>query len=186
MRKLTLLFTLLLTLGMQSAARADCTPFGCFWHELAIDDELTFYPPGAWVASGNVYHYSNGTSCYYDGNYAQFSGGWGTLTEVTLAPDKTLGDHYTFAYFVTVSNATSDPWGGLVVGLYDADTGQQLASIDSLSPSTALSCQRKDFDLGYHSDWKNRRLQIRFDGYSYAGEQFKLEGVQLWQSYPGH
>jgi hypothetical protein len=187
MKKATLILIALFLLSIAGSAAAQCSRGGCVWGgcselPLLIDEELRGCA-GSWSYSGSVAHLSNGT-CYGEPNYANFYGGWGTVKQDTVADAG--GDYFQFNYFVSVTNANNNAWSGLEVNLYDANSSQLLAHLDSVPPGTNLSCVRRDVLLGNHPEWKNRTLQVRFDGYAYYGVQFHLESANIWQGTPGH
>jgi hypothetical protein len=176
-----LLLTVAGNLFAQQCVRGGCIWGGCTELPLIYDEQLAGC--NLWVYSGNVTHQSNGT-CSGEPNYALFANGYGTVTQNTVA--NAGGDTFQFNYTVTVTNANNNAFSGLEVNLYDANTSQLLAHVDSVPPGTNLSCVRRDVLLGSHPDWKNRTLQIRFDGFTYYGVQFRLEQANIWQGTPGH
>lgn len=185
-RKLATTLALLLLVAFTGAAHAqDCHRGGCISADCSflplLDDPEFTGICNVWAYSGGVSQKSNGTC--YEPNYAHFTSGYGTVYQDTVADN--TGDKYTFNYFVTVENANGNPWSSLEVNLYDANTGQFLAHIDSITSSSALSCVRRDIDLGTHADWKGRTLRVRFDGYAYYSTRFRVENAGLWQSRKG-
>lgn len=179
----TALFAIVLALFIFSPpAEAQCTHSGCVgpciaWN-LIVDE---FFSQGCpnWVFGGSVQTKSDGGICSGGGPYAQFSGGYGTLSQVV---HPTIGLNYDFGYTLQFENAQPTYWQSLDVYLYDADTGQQLMRVDSVSGYAGnLYCQRRDIRLGSHPEWAGRNLEIRFQGYAYYGAVFKVTAIAFWE-----
>lgn len=170
------LFALAGTASAQTCSRSGCQVGPCVEENLLVDSSFS-ESCSQWSFSGNAQRYSG---------WAQFSeynsSNIGVLTQNQVAD--VGGSYFAFTYYVQFENTQPTYWQELDVFIYDANTGQQLAWVDTLTGYAGnFSWQRRDITLGTHSDWRNRNLQVRIEGYTYYGATFKVTGVGLWQTY---
>lgn len=112
---------------------------------------------------------------------ASAAGGVGAFTQTATA--NTNGTQFYLSYVVDFSGRQNTYWQDFAVYIEDASTGTVLATADHFTGlGGALSCVRRDVNLGYHSDWRGKNLRIKFEGYTYYGAVFKVGMVSLRQS----
>lgn len=182
MRRTALLAIVLALVTFSSQAAAQCTHDGCVGpclaQNLIVDPSFKSGCPN-WVFNGSVQTKTDGGICSGGGPYAQFSGGYGTLSQVVYP---TVGLTYEFSYILQFENAQPTYWQALDVYLYDADTGQQIMRVDSVNGYAGnLYCMRRDISLGSHPEWAGRNLEIRIQGYAYYGAVFKVTAIAFWE-----
>ena len=165
------------TASAQTCSRTGCQVGPCVYENILVDSGLSGSCP-QWSFSGGAQLKSDSAG----GHWAEFSSGYGVLTQNQRAD--VGGSSFEFTYYVQFENTQPTAWQELDVFIYDADTGQQLAWVDSLTGYAGnFSWQRRDFHLGSRPDWVNRNLQVRIEGYAYYGAVFKVTSIHLWQSY---
>jgi hypothetical protein len=162
------------TASAQSCSRAGCQVGPCVEENILVDPGLYGCPQ--WSFSGGAQRKSDA----FGGNYAEFSG-YGVVAQNQVA---NLGSTFSLTYYVQFENTMPTYWQELDVFIYDANTGQRLAWVDSLNGYAGnFSWRRRDFSLGSHPDWVGRTLQVRIEGYAYYGAIFKVTGIYLWENY---
>jgi hypothetical protein len=156
----------------QSCSRTGCQVGPCVEENILVDSGFT----------GSCPEWSFSSSAQRKSSWAEFSNGYGVLTQNQTA--NVGGSTFSLTYYVQFENTQPTYWQELDVFIYDASTGQQLAWVDTLFGYAGnFSWRRRDFSLGSHPDWVNRPLQVRIEGYAYYGAVFKVTSVYLWQSY---
>jgi hypothetical protein len=163
------------TASAQSCTRSGCQVGPCVEENILVDPGLRGCPQ--WSFSGVAQRKPDGLGGYY----AEFSNGYGVLAQNQVAD---LGSTFSLTYYVQFENTQPTYWQSLDIFIYDANTGQRLAWVESLNGYAGnFGWHRRDVNLGSHPDWVGRNLQVRFEGYAYYGAIFKVTSIYLWEGY---
>ena len=175
MKRLVVIVALVASSLLAVDASAQCA------RNILSDDSFADTSCTVWSYSGVATRKTDNLMCGGFPSYVEISSGVGSFTQT--ATSNSNGSQFYLSYVVDFSGQQNTYWQDFAVYIEDASTNTVLATADHFTGlGGAISCARRDINLGTHSDWRGKQLRIKFEGYAYYGAVFKVGMVSLRQS----